>query len=345
MTEINITAESTEGTVKQIRDVIGGHIEERWGEYVLTVDSDLAKGNIRFITFDWGVNLLEYDITFFDDITLIMDASNYNPIHFTYCLNGYCSHKFGFQKEAKTIEQFQSVIITSRDGGYNYGYFSKDVKLEINVIQIIRKEYLRKRLNNVSQLNKKLYEVFLDKDHENVFSYFGSYNLKMADVIGKLRRVKQKGMIRILKIEGMVYQILSMHIQQHDIAVKGKKVETNLLKSELKIVRKISKKILKNVSYDYTLDQLSEESGLTQAKLQEGFKILYARTVTEYIRHVRLEAARDYINTTELNVSQIVYSVGFSSRSYFSKIFKAKYNISPSDYLKAKRTKTEIPVT
>lgn len=344
MTEINITAQSTEGTVKQIRDVIGGTIESRWGEYSLIVDSDLAKGTIRFITFDWGVNLLEYDITFFDDITLIMDASNFNPIHFTYCLNGHCSHRFGYQKEPKTIEQFQSVIITSKDGGYNYGYFPKDIKLEINVIQISRQLYLKKRLNNVSELNKKLYEVFLDKDQENTFAYFGSYNLKMADVIGKLRKVKQNGMIRVLKIEGMVYQILSMHIQQHDIAQQGTKIETSLLKSELKKARKIAKRILKNVALDYNLDYLSEESGLTQAKLQEAFKILYARTVTEYVRHVRLEAARDYINTTELNVSQIVYSVGFSSRSYFSKIFKEKYNISPSEYLKSKRSKTTVPV-
>ena len=64
---------------------------------------------------------------------------------------------------------------------------------------------------------------------------------------------------------------------------------------------------------------------------------MYGRTVTEYIRHVRLEAARDLINTSELNISQIVYTIGFSSRSYFSKIFKAKYNISPSDYLKKLR--------
>lgn len=344
MTEINITANNTEGTVNQIRNIIGGTITSRWGEYTLTVDNNLAKGTIKFITFDWGVNLLEYDITFFDDITLIMDASNFNPIHFTYCLNGHCSHKFGYQKEPKTIEQFQSVIITSKDGGYNYGYFPKDIKLEINVIQISRKLYLKKRLNNVSQLNKKLYEVFLDKDQENTFAYFGSYNLKMADVIGKLRKVKQNGMIRVLKIEGMVYQILSMHIQQHDVASQGNKIETNLLKSELKKARKIAKYILKNVALDYTLDYLSEKSGLTQAKLQEAFKILYARTVTEYVRHVRLEAARDYINTTELNISQIVYSIGLSSRSYFSKIFKEKYNISPSEYLKAKRIKTTVPL-
>ncbi|PIB30449.1 transcriptional regulator [Maribacter sp. 4U21] len=335
MITIQITAKSTAGTVKQIQEVIGGKITERWGEYMLTVNSKYATGNIRFITFDWGVSLLEYEITFHDEVTLIMDTSEYNPIHFTYCLEGYCKHRFGNQteQEIKTLEQFQSVIITSRDGGHNYGYFPKDEKLAINVIQITRKKFLNKRLNGVDALNKKLYEVFVDTDHDNAFAYYGSYNLKLADKIGAFRKVRNKnGMIRIMQIEGLVYETLALHIAQHEKDNKGDLPPTSLLRSELKIVRSLATKIVKNVAQDYTLDKLSLESGLSQAKLQEGFKLLYARTVTEYIRHARLEAARDYLSNSDMNVSQVVYTIGFSSRSYFSKIFKNKYGISPSEF-------------
>lgn len=334
MTEIVVNAKSIDGTVGQIQAVIGGIIQERWGEYVLQVDNEKAQGSIRFITFDWGVTLLEYDIVFFDDITLMMDASEYNPIHFSYCLEGECGHRFGYQTEedTKTLEQFQSVIITSKDGGFNYGYFPKNKKLAINVIQIIRKQFLKKRLNNVDQLNKKLNEVFLDKDHDNTFAYYGSYNLKLADKIGALRKVRTKGLIRIMQIEGLVYEILSLHILQHDKAVKNNIPVTNLMRSELKIICELAKKIVKDPAAEYTLAKLASQTGLSQAKLQEGFKLLYTRTVTEYIRHIRLEAARDYIRTTELNISQIVYTIGFSSRSYFSKIFKKKYGISPSEF-------------
>lgn len=334
MTEIVVDAKSTEGTVRQIQKVIGGEIKERWGEYTLIVNSKLAFGNIRFITFDWGVILLEYDIKFFDDIVLIMDASEYNPIHFSYCLEGYCKHRFGYQSEneIQTLEQFQSVIITSRDGGYNYGYFPKNEQLAINVIQITRKQYLKKKLSNVDDLNQRLYQVFLDTDHEKAFAYYGSYNLKLATKIGALRKVRTKGLIRVMQIEGLVYEILSMHILQNDKEFHNKMPNTSLLRSELKLVRDLAKAIVKNPAKDYSLDMLALKSGLSQAKLQEGFKLLYARTVTEYIRHIRLEAARDYISTTEMNISQIVYTIGFSSRSYFSKIFKRKYGISPSDF-------------
>ncbi|NAY91748.1 helix-turn-helix domain-containing protein [Muricauda sp. JGD-17] len=344
MIKINIDAKDTAGTVRQIRDAIGGAITERWGEYILEISNKKARGKIRFITFDWGVSLLEYDIIFFEDVTLIMDASNYNPIHFAYCLEGYCGHKFGYQsdKEIRILEQFQSVIITSRDGGYNYGYFPKDVKLSINVIQITRKPFLRKRLNQGEELNKQLYKVFLDTDHEKVFAYYGSYNLKLADNIGALRNIKSKGMIRIMQIEGLVYQILSLHMIQHNNEVMNKRPHTNLLKRELRIIRNYAKKIERNVSFNFSLESISMETGLTQAKLQEGFKLLYNKTVTEYIRHVRLEVARDFMVTTELSISEIVYSIGFTSRSYFSKIFKRKYGISPSEFKNSRKDIAQV---
>ena len=40
------------------------------------------------------------------------------------------------------------------------------------------------------------------------------------------------------------------------------------------------------------------------------------------------------LKNTDLNISQIVYSIGFSSRSYFSKIFKEKYGITPNKFKK-----------
>lgn len=336
---IRITAEDTAGTVEQIKDAIGGEIVERWGEHILRVDNEIAKGSIHFITFEWGGSLLEYNITFFEEIELVMDASEYNPIHFTYCLKGYCEHRFHDEKKRRTIEELQPAIITSKSGGFNHGYFPKDIYLHINVVQINRVKFIRKRLNDASILNKRLYEVFHDSYHEKRFVYLGTYNLKLAELIDSLNEIKQKGMIRIMMIEGIVYQILSFHMIHHTKDLKAEKNKAPLAIDELDAIRTLAEEISEDVSKDYTLEYLSGKTMLTQAKLQQGFKHLYARTVTEYIRHARLEKARDLINDKELNlnISQIVYSVGLSSRSYFSKIFKRKYGISPSEFLKNKQ--------
>ncbi|WP_036380231.1 AraC family transcriptional regulator [Muricauda sp. MAR_2010_75] len=344
MITIQINAKNTTETIEQIKNVIGGKVVEKWGQLVLAVDNENAKGEIRVLNFDWGACLMEYDITFFDEVTLISDSSNYNPISFIYCLEGYCGHKFGHQEmtDLKIMKQYQSVIISSRANGFNHGYLPANIQLKINVIRVQRNQFMSKRLNKGEVLNKQLYEVFLDTDHKNVFSYYGSYNLKMADLVSSIRNTTTEGMIRILQIEGLVYQILSMHIVQHNNEVLNKGPETSLLKRELNTIRKCAKKIEKNIAKDFSLDEIAAETGLTQAKLQEGFKLLYNKTVTEYIRNARLEVARDLINTTEMNISEVVYSIGFTSRSYFSKIFKEKYGISPSEF---KSSKKEVGLT
>ncbi|WP_375325527.1 helix-turn-helix domain-containing protein [Flagellimonas sp. GZD32] len=339
MIKIKVDAQDTAESVEQLQNILGGEISERWGEHVLEVDNKMAKGSIRFITFGWGGSLLLLDIVFYDEVFIEVDTSKYNPISFYYCLDGYCGHKFGYQPEDEIqfMEQYHSAILTNRDGGISDRYFPKDVKLNISIIQVRRKQFLRKRLNQGENLNKELYRVFMDTDHENVFAYFGSYNLKIADVMANMNKIESEGMIRIMQMEGMVYQILSMHMMQHNKEIKNKRPATTLLKRELKQVRNFAKKLEKHIAKDFTLEEIAAETGLTQAKLQEGFKLLYNNTVTEYIRNTRLEVARDLIANSEMNISEVVYSIGFTSRSYFSKIFKEKYGISPSEFKNSKR--------
>jgi AraC-like DNA-binding protein len=335
MITIEIIADRQKNFLEQIQDKIGGSIVNSWNESTLTVDNKNASGKLRFIPFDWGVNLLDFDITLHKEfIFKIKAVPAYNPIRFLFPSFGSFKHRFGIDNTEKNVEQFQSLIFTNKTGGYNYLHFNKNEKLNLNLIEIVRKHFLQKRTTNVSSLNNKLYEVFVDTDHENRFANFGTLNLKMADLIKKLQKVKGKGMLRILKIESIVYETLSLHIQQHNRILEGLPLPTSLVKSELKVIRKFSAIILKNPEKEYSLEELSLQSGLTQSKLQEGFKFLYKRTVTEYIRHVRLESARDLIRTTDLNISQIVYTIGLSSRSYFSKIFKEKYDITPNQFKK-----------
>ncbi|MBV7267850.1 helix-turn-helix domain-containing protein [Winogradskyella luteola] len=342
MIEIAINPTNTRDIVTHISEYLNGSIIERWGEAVMTVDNENAQGKITFIPFDWGVNLLDFNITFRKEFVLRIEAEEFNPVRFVYNLEGYFLHRFGVQNTEYRTEQFQSVIFTNKTNGVNFMHFPKGVRLKTNVIQIVRKEFLKKRTSNVSTLNKKLYEVFVDTDHENRFVHYGELNLKMADLVKSIHNIKSKGMLRILKVEAKIYEILSLHIQQHDKSTNGKRLPKSLTKSELKIIKKVSDVIRKEPSQQYTLDKISLDYGLSQAKLQEGFKFLYTRTVTEFIRHVRIELARDLMRNSDLNISQIVYTIGFTSRSYFSKIFKEKYGISPNEFKKQIVSKVSV---
>lgn len=334
MREINITAKNTKDSIKKIQAQIGGEISERFGLYTLDVDNEIAKGCIRFISFDWGINLIEHNIIYYEDLLLVSNTSKFNPLYFIYCSDGYLSHRFEYEKEFQKIDEFHSSILTTKQDVNHQMLFPEGVHLIINIIGIERKEFLKKRLNYVSELNSKLHKVFVDKEHKKEYAYYGPIDLKMEDHVKKLRNISNKTISDALQIEGSLYQLLSMHITRHENFHKGEIIPDTLLKKELQTIRRTSKKILDEPSVNYSLDKLSQDTGLSQAKLQEGFKFLYGKTVTEYIRHVRLETARDLMDTTDLNISQIVYSIGFTSRSYFSKIFKEKYGMTPMELKK-----------
>lgn len=334
MIEVKIKANSTEEAVIQMQSYFGGEVKQRWGEFVLEFCNAIGQGTIKCLTFDWGVSLMEFDATFYKDIIFINDNSLSNPIHFSYVSQGQFKHRFTKETEFTTVEQYHSAILVGSKGQEHVTVIPKNQKVIFNNIRVVRQEYLKKRLNNVELLNEKLNKIFIDDTEAEVFSYYSPIHLRMEDHVAAIRNNDISGMTRILQIEGEVYQLLSMHIARHDKYLTQVVLPPSLLKDELKIIKEISDRIINNPAAEYSLEHLSRDSGLSQAKLQEGFKFLYTRTVTEYIRQIRLEASRDLMNTTDLNISQIVYSIGFTSRSYFSKIFREKYGVTPHEFKK-----------
>ncbi|HEX6227279.1 MAG TPA: helix-turn-helix domain-containing protein, partial [Chryseolinea sp.] len=55
-------------------------------------------------------------------------------------------------------------------------------------------------------------------------------------------------------------------------------------------------------------------------------------SVNDYIISVRLKKAKHLLLNTEKTISEIASEVGFSSSTYFSTSFKAKFNLSPREF-------------
>ena len=88
--------------------------------------------------------------------------------------------------------------------------------------------------------------------------------------------------------------------------------------------------ISQHISQKINIAGLSSHFGLSPKKLQAGVHYLYGYSVNNYITNVRLEMAKELIYTTDKNVSDICYEVGYSSRSYFSKLFNERFGKLPS---------------
>lgn len=314
----------------ELHQTLGGNLDVDSEEYVLALDNDIGRGAIKGIALEGGISYLEFDLTFFDDIVLSTLVPCDKPIYFAYCANGSLSHKFGQNGEERDLNRFQTGILTSKPSEDNLLSFKKDVDLKISLIVVTT---MVSETSKKNTLNDTLRKTFFKNDEEENFVYIGSLNLKIAEKIEQLDAIAQTGIVRRLLLEGLVYMILALEIQQRSDDMRSQQQQTGTLTlREMETIKDLSSFINNYPEVQFTLIYLSRKSGLSPSKLQEGFKLMHSKTVTDYIREVRVLMAENLIRTSDMNISEIVYTIGLTSRSYFSKIFKHKYNCSPKKY-------------
>ena len=70
--------------------------------------------------------------------------------------------------------------------------------------------------------------------------------------------------------------------------------------------------------------------GLSRSQLFRKLKALTGKSTSLVVRSIRLEQARQLLQNTELNVSEVAYEVGFKDRAFFSRLFTEEYGEPPS---------------
>lgn len=84
---------------------------------------------------------------------------------------------------------------------------------------------------------------------------------------------------------------------------------------------------------DFKAEDFARELHLSRMQLHRKLKALTGLNTTEFIRSQRLKTATTLLSDSELTVSEVAYSVGFNTPSYFIKCFKEAYNCTPSEYI------------
>ncbi len=90
---------------------------------------------------------------------------------------------------------------------------------------------------------------------------------------------------------------------------------------------------------ELSVEELSKYAGMSRGSLYYKLIELTGLTPIEYMRSVKLEKAAALLQTSDYNVAQIAYMTGFGTPSYFSRMFKGKFGVLPSEYLNDKRGK------
>lgn len=88
----------------------------------------------------------------------------------------------------------------------------------------------------------------------------------------------------------------------------------------------------KEVNYMEGIQRFVELSGKSQEHLTRSMKKYYDITPTEYLNRIKLEQAAILLETTDDPILDIMFDCGFNNVSYFNRLFKENYGITPGKY-------------
>ena len=120
-----------------------------------------------------------------------------------------------------------------------------------------------------------------------------------------------------------------------------KNTSTNLyLTSKMDVSKEcktVQKYIKKHFKENISLDTLSDLVFLNKYYLAHAFKKYHKISPIQYQLQLKVKEAKSLLTTTNLGISDISNSLGFSSQSYFSQTFKKETGMTPNQYRKKDR--------
>lgn len=110
----------------------------------------------------------------------------------------------------------------------------------------------------------------------------------------------------------------------------------NLSTPDQKFLTDLTRVIEQNIHENVLSAKLiSNELCMSHSVVYKKIKALTGLSMIEFIRDFKLKRAAVLLVKYKMNVSDVCYKVGFSDRRYFSRLFKAKFGMTPSDYSKS----------
>lgn len=191
--------------------------------------------------------------------------------------------------------------------------------------------HVKHKLVSISP-NLKLKTIFLDLNKEQhnithwsniaIFSpctlldHFLDFGLQHWQDQNNLKLRK----LGLLSLKNMLPHLLSNPLKLHQHPPTSE--------SLLKVVAYI----VNNIAEHITITALSQHSNIPERTLSRQFKYETGITIFQFIKLSRMQMALELLENESLQISEIVYMVGYDSIPTFSNLFKELMGISPQKY-------------
>jgi signal transduction histidine kinase/DNA-binding response OmpR family regulator len=139
---------------------------------------------------------------------------------------------------------------------------------------------------------------------------------------------KEELFVRLEKLTELRKQLQTHY--SFGISAEVPQIENDNLENEF--LQKLKVIIHENISkHQFGVPELAAEMAMSHSQVYRKLKAITGETPSSLIRQTRLKEGLRLLKTTDLNISEIAYDVGFSDPNYFSRAFNDAFGTSPRD--------------
>ncbi|MEJ1241010.1 AraC family transcriptional regulator [Chryseolinea sp. T2] len=139
------------------------------------------------------------------------------------------------------------------------------------------------------------------------------------------------GQLGQMMIETSITQI--MLIQLHTLFKGNDRADTTPNKKGTDLAHAVKSYLMSSFLEDHTLNSITKRFGTNTNKLMMTFRRTFGKSVFEYISELRMDHARQLLESREHRVTDVSRIVGFKNPNHFSAAFKKRFSINPSELM------------
>lgn len=159
---------------------------------------------------------------------------------------------------------------------------------------------------------------------------------EFAHVLALLQRMAelhaQRRLGTLERIRGALLELIGFATEKYAAELQSLADRRVYLQRHTDALRRVLKYIDENLARDISLPEVAEAAFLSPSYLSQLLKKQTGQAFVQWLTGRRMDRARDLLLHSSDRVSQVAHAVGFADEAYFTRRFRQRFGISPSQF-------------
>jgi AraC-like DNA-binding protein len=298
-------------------------------ETVLEASEGIGKGWGRLFELRSGFELMISSMEQRQNLIANIEEKG-SQLTISFCLSGKMRGSFRDQKSDFIVGHGQNILcFTPRSmctsefpSGQTYDYVN--IRIEPRVLNGLME-------GQFDQIPADIHSI-IDESNKNYYSHIGSMTSSMHMVIHQILNCPYLGFIKRMYLESKAMELIAHQLAQLVFTENCLQKPSVLRCDDIERIHYARDLLVKDIQKPPTIYKLSRMVGINEFKLKKGFRQLYDTSIHRYLLDLRFEHARYLLEQGNMNVSEVAYSVGYSTLGHFYAAFKKRFGVTPGAY-------------